>query len=89
MGPMTLFSVLMVIRAADNSLSSTVTSTRAPLLAVLPANLQGTGDRRLGYNTDWIKGYRVARPNRYMREGYRTGNMTDQIYSRRQGNRTD
>lgn len=37
----TLFSVLRVSRAAGDSLSSSVTRTRVPLLTVFPANLQG------------------------------------------------
>lgn len=40
MDAMTLFSVLMVSRAVEDSFSSSVTRTRAPLLTVCPANLQ-------------------------------------------------
>lgn len=40
MDAMTLFSVLMVRRALEDSFSSRETKTRAPLLTVRPANLQ-------------------------------------------------
>jgi len=42
MDAMTLFSVLMVRRAVEDSLGSSETRTRAPLLTVRPANLQVT-----------------------------------------------
>lgn len=42
MDAMTLFSVLMVSRALEDSFSTRETRTKAPLLTVFPANLQDT-----------------------------------------------
>lgn len=47
MDAMTVFSVLMVSRAADASFSSRDTRTRAPLLTLLPANLQASRRKRV------------------------------------------